>query len=188
MSERYEVNRTGASWGTGERDTRAVAPAGIWSRTQADQTSSSPGCKVNGHPRSRERGAHLPLIDLRQVTKAYRAPAGDVYALQGINLQVVPGEFVAVVGKSGAGKSTLINMVTGIDRPTSGQVCVGPYAVHAMGEDQIAAWRSREVGVIFQFFQLLPMLTCVQNVMLPMDFANQPRSPKEQRWASCCHW
>jgi ABC-type lipoprotein export system ATPase subunit len=121
------------------------------------------------------------LIDLRQVKKAYQTPAGDFYALKGIDLQVEPGEFVAVVGKSGAGKSTLINMVTGIDRPTSGQVCVGPYAVHGMNEDQIAAWRGRNVGVIFQFFQLLPMLTCAQNVMLPMDFVNLYNSPRERR-------
>jgi ABC-type lipoprotein export system ATPase subunit len=122
-----------------------------------------------------------PVIDLHQVKKAYQTPAGDFYALKGIDLQVQPGEFVAVVGKSGAGKSTLINMITGIDRPTSGQVRLGSYAIHEMNEDQIAAWRGRHVGVIFQFFQLLPMLTCAQNVMLPMDFAHRTRSPKERR-------
>ena len=122
-----------------------------------------------------------PLIDLRDLEKAYRTPAGDFLALKGIDLQVHRGEFVGVVGKSGAGKSTLINMVTGIDRPTGGQVRVGPYAVHQMKEDQIAAWRGQKVGVIFQFFQLLPMLTCAQNVMLPMDFANLYNSPRERR-------
>ena len=122
-----------------------------------------------------------PLIDLRDLEKAYRTPAGDFLALKGIDLQVHRGEFVGVVGKSGAGKSTLINMVTGIDRPTGGQVHVGPYAVHQMQEDQIAAWRGQKVGVIFQFFQLLPMLTCAQNVMLPMDFANLYNSPRERR-------
>jgi putative ABC transport system ATP-binding protein len=121
------------------------------------------------------------LIDLQQVKKAYQTPAGDYYALKGIDLRVQPGEFVAIVGKSGAGKSTLVNMVTGIDRPTTGQVYVGPHAVHEMSEDRIAAWRGQNVGVIFQFFQLLPMLTCAQNVMLPMDFANRYRSPKERR-------
>jgi putative ABC transport system ATP-binding protein len=121
------------------------------------------------------------LLDLRDLNKAYRTPAGEVHALKGIDLQVRSGEFVAVVGKSGAGKSTLINMVTGIDRPSSGQVCVGSHAVHEMSEDQIALWRGRNVGVVFQFFQLLPMLTCAQNVMLPMDFANLYHSPKEQR-------
>jgi putative ABC transport system ATP-binding protein len=122
-----------------------------------------------------------PLIDLRQVKKAYKTPAGDFYALKGIDLRIQPGEFIAVVGKSGAGKSTLINMITGIDRLTSGEVRVGPHAVHEMSEDQIAAWRGQSVGVIFQFFRLLPMLTCAQNVMLPMDFANRYHSLKERR-------
>jgi putative ABC transport system ATP-binding protein len=136
----------------------------------------------NGHGNNGHGPLPPPaLIDLAGVKKAYRTPAGDFYALKGIDLQVQAGEFVAVVGKSGAGKSTLINMVTGIDRPTAGQVQVGPHAVHRMGEDRIAAWRGRSVGVVFQFFQLLPMLTCVQNVMLPMDFANLYGSTQERR-------
>jgi ABC-type lipoprotein export system ATPase subunit len=121
------------------------------------------------------------LIELRGVRKAYSTPAGDVEALKGIDLQIKPGEFVAVVGKSGAGKSTLVNMVTGIDQPSSGVVRVGEYAIETMNEDQIAAWRGQNVGVVFQFFQLLPMLTCAQNVMLPMDFADLYRSPKGRR-------
>jgi ABC-type lipoprotein export system ATPase subunit len=121
-----------------------------------------------------------PLIDLKQLKKAYRTPAGPVSALKGIDLQVQAGEFVAVVGKSGAGKSTLINMLTGIDRPTAGEVRVGRHTIHAMSEDQIAAWRGQNVGVIFQFFLLLPMLTCAENVMLPMDFANRSHSTKER--------
>ena len=122
-----------------------------------------------------------PLIQVAGLTKAYRTPAGAFYALKDIDLHIWPGEFVAVVGKSGAGKSTLVNMVTGIDRPTTGQVRVGERDVHRMNEDQIAGWRGRTVGVIFQFFQLLPMLTCAQNVMLPMDFAGLYGSSKEQR-------
>ncbi len=122
-----------------------------------------------------------PLVDVSQLSKAYRTPAGDVYALKGIDLQVRQGEFVAIVGKSGAGKSTLVNMVTGIDRPTVGRIRVGSHAVHAMSEDQVAGWRGRNVGVIFQFFQLLPMLTVAQNVMLPMDFAGLYGSVKERR-------
>jgi len=122
-----------------------------------------------------------PLIQVTGLTKAYRTPAGAFYALKGIDLRIWPGEFVAVVGKSGAGKSTLVNMVTGIDRPTAGQVRIGQQEVHKMSEDQIAGWRGRSVGVIFQFFQLLPMLTCAQNVMLPMDFAGRYGSPREQR-------
>ena len=121
------------------------------------------------------------LIDLRGVQKAYETPAGDFLALKGIDLNIDRGEFVAVLGKSGAGKSTLINMVTGIDQPTAGEICVDRQAVHEMNEVQIAKWRGSNVGVIFQFFQLLPMLTCAQNVMLPMDFANLYNSPKERR-------
>jgi ABC-type lipoprotein export system ATPase subunit len=128
-------------------------------------------------------GSSLPerLIELRGLKKAYRTPAGDFYALKGIDLEVHPGEFVAVVGKSGAGKSTLINMLTGIDRPTAGEIRIGGREVHRMSEDQIAAWRGRHVGVVFQFFQLLPMLTCAQNVMLPMDFAGRYGSPRQRR-------
>ena len=137
----------------------------------------------NGRPRVAQEGivAGRPLIDLEAVEKAYRTPAGDFLALKGIDLRVQAGEFVAVAGKSGAGKSTLINMLTGIDRPTSGEIWVGPHAVHQMSEDEIASWRGRNVGVVFQFFQLLPMLTCAQNVMLPMDFANRYGSTREMR-------
>jgi putative ABC transport system ATP-binding protein len=106
--------------------------------------------------------------------------AGKFYALRGINLRVDTHEFVAVIGKSGSGKSTLINMITGIDRPTSGEVLVGDTAVHRLSEGQMATWRGRHVGVIFQFFQLLPTLTLVENVMLPMDFCNT--YPPRQRY------
>jgi len=112
------------------------------------------------------------LIELHQVVKTYEIAAGTFTALKGIDLQVDPGEFVTVVGKSGSGKSTLINMITGIDRPTSGEVLVGDTAVHKLNEGQIAVWRGHQVGVIFQFFQLLPTLTVVENIMLPMDFCN----------------
>ncbi|NIV38063.1 MAG: ATP-binding cassette domain-containing protein, partial [Anaerolineae bacterium] len=94
------------------------------------------------------------FIKLERVEKAYPTPAGDVCALKGIDLEVWEGEFVGIVGKSGAGKSTLVNMVAGIDKPTSGRVRVGTRAIHEMSEDQVARWRGRNVGVIFQFFQL----------------------------------
>jgi putative ABC transport system ATP-binding protein len=110
------------------------------------------------------------LIDLRQVVKTYESTAGTFTALKDIDLKVDDGEFVSIVGKSGSGKSTLINMVTGIDRPTAGEVLVGDTAVHTLSEEQIAVWRGRAIGVIFQFFQLLPTLTAVENVMLPMDY------------------
>jgi putative ABC transport system ATP-binding protein len=125
-----------------------------------------------------DRGA---LIHLKDVRKAYRTPAGDFLALKGIDLQVLEGELLAVVGKSGAGKSTLVNMVTGIDRPSSGEIRVGSQAIQNMNEDQVATWRGKHVGVVFQFFQLLPMLTCAQNVMMPMDFAGLYSSPRERR-------
>jgi putative ABC transport system ATP-binding protein len=121
------------------------------------------------------------LIRLEDVRKAYKTPAGDFLALKGIDLQVQEGEFLAVVGKSGAGKSTLVNMITGIDRPSAGAIRVGTQAIQDMNEDQIATWRGKHVGVVFQFFQLLPMLTCAENVMMPMDFAGLYNGPRERR-------
>jgi putative ABC transport system ATP-binding protein len=106
------------------------------------------------------------------VVKSYQTAAGPFTALVGVDLRVGTGEFVSIVGKSGSGKSTLINMITGIDRPTSGQVLVAGTPVHTLNEEQIAVWRGRALGVIFQFFQLLPTLTAVENVMLPMDYCH----------------
>ncbi|MBN2392209.1 MAG: ABC transporter ATP-binding protein [Anaerolineae bacterium] len=122
------------------------------------------------------------LVELCQVTKVYSGAAGEFVALKGVDLTVRPGEFVAIVGKSGSGKSTLINVLTGIDRPTSGEVWVDGAAVHTLNEEQIALWRGRSVGVIFQFFQLLPTLTAVENVLLPMDYtATVPRAQRPER-------
>lgn len=121
------------------------------------------------------------LIVLRNLKKAYQTPVGDFWALKGIDLQIERGELVAIEGKSGAGKSTLINMISGIDKPTSGEVYVNSRPIHTLGEGQIAKWRGRNMGVIFQFFQLMPMLTCLENVMLPMDFCNMYGSQKARR-------
>ena len=121
-----------------------------------------------------------PLIELSGVKKAYHTPAGDFYALRGVDLTIRTGEFVALSGRSGAGKSTLINLVSGIDRATAGEIWVDDQAVHHMSEAQLTRWRGQQVGVIFQSFQLMPMLTCVQNVMLPMDFAKLYNSPRER--------
>jgi putative ABC transport system ATP-binding protein len=118
------------------------------------------------------------LIDIRAVEKAYQTPAGPFPALRGVDLQVDRGEFVAVIGKSGSGKSTLINMLTGIDRPTAGEVWVAGTNLGNMKEGKLAEWRGRNVGVVFQFFQLLPTLTNLENVMLPMDFCGV-FSPRE---------
>ena len=122
------------------------------------------------------------LIDLREVVKTYETAPGGLTVLKDISLEVNEGELVGVVGPSGSGKSTLLNMITGIDRPTDGEVLVGGEAVHALNENQLARWRGKNVGVIFQFFQLLPTLTILENVMLPMDFCNayKPRERKER--------
>jgi putative ABC transport system ATP-binding protein len=109
-------------------------------------------------------------IELRNVAKTYVSPAGSFEALRGIDLRIGKGEFLAVVGKSGSGKSTLLNMLTGIDRPSSGEVLVGRTSLHRLSEGKTASWRGRNVGIVFQFFQLLPTLTIAENVMLSMDF------------------
>jgi len=121
-----------------------------------------------------------PLIHLRQVVKEYRSLAGDVLALEGIDLQVKKGEFLVVTGKSGAGKTTLVNMITGLDKSTSGEIWVDGTPVHKLGTEKAARWRGRTVGVVFQTFELLPTLTVLQNVMLPMDFAHR-YSIRQQR-------
>ena len=128
-----------------------------WNRSAASMNG-------NTQPRTQH------LIELRNVVKTYQSTAGAFTALKGIDLRIEPGEFVAVIGKSGSGKSTLINMITGIDRPSSGEVLVAGAAVHTLSEGQMAIWRGRSIGVVFQFFQLLPTLTLAENVMLPMDF------------------
>ncbi len=126
---------------------------------------------VNGvHP---EAVAGSAIIDLRNVIKVYETPAGPFTALKGIDLAVDRGEFLAVVGKSGSGKSTLINMITGIDHPTDGEVIVADTPIRHLDEGRMAEWRGRTMGIIFQFFQLLPTLSVVENVMIPMDLAGR---------------
>ncbi len=122
------------------------------------------------------------LIELRNVVKAYDVAGGKFIALKGIDMQVGAGEFVAVVGKSGSGKSTLINMITGIDNPTSGEVLVASTPVHGLDQEQLTVWRGKNVGIVFQFFQLLPTLTVAENIVLPMDFCNTfpPRERMER--------
>ena len=113
-----------------------------------------------------------PLIRMTDVVKVYDSGEVPFTALRGINLDVGAGEFIGLIGKSGSGKTTLINMVTGIDRPTSGSVMIDGTPVHSLNENQLAVWRGKTIGVVFQFFQLLPTLTVAENVMLPMDFCN----------------
>jgi len=123
-----------------------------------------------------------PLVEMREIHKVFKTPAGDFPALKGITAHFFPGEFVAVVGKSGSGKSTLANMITGIDHPTSGEVRIGGTLVHHLNESQMSVWRGQNLGIVFQFFQLLPMLSLLENVMLPMDFgAAIPPGQREER-------
>ncbi|MGF1506671.1 MAG: ABC transporter ATP-binding protein [Chloroflexi bacterium] len=122
------------------------------------------------------------IITIRDLHKAYRTPAGDFPALRGVDLRVNRGDFMAVVGKSGAGKSTLINCVTGIDSPDSGEIHVDGSAVHTMGEDARSRWRGENLGVVFQFFQLLPNLTLIENITIAMDFRNSyPLRERKER-------
>jgi putative ABC transport system ATP-binding protein len=123
---------------------------------------------------------HKPIIEVKDVVKSFPVGDREVTILKGISFEVKQGEFVSIVGPSGNGKSTLLNMITGIDRPSEGEVIVTGQEVHQMNENRLAAWRGENVGVIFQFFQMLPALSLLQNVVMPMDFANK-YTPKERR-------
>ena len=111
-----------------------------------------------------------PLISMTGVTKQYASAAGPIVALREVSLEITQGEFVAIIGKSGSGKTTLINLLTGIDSPSTGIIRVASTDVHTLGQEDLSSWRGRSVGIVFQFFQLLPTLNVAENVMLPMDF------------------
>jgi len=134
----------------------------------------------NKNVQPRDGESRRPIIELRNVQKAYESAAGDFLALKGVDMKISAGEFVSIIGKSGSGKSTLLNMITGIDRPTRGEVLVNGTAVHGLDENQLAGWRGESMGIIFQFFQLLPSLSLMQNVILPMDLAGKYK-PRERR-------
>jgi putative ABC transport system ATP-binding protein len=116
-----------------------------------------------------------PIIRLRGVVKIYPSAAGDFKALKGIDLDVYPGEFLAIFGKSGAGKTTLINMITGVDQLSAGEVWVGDLPIHSLNENQLARWRGRNLGIIYQSFHLMPTLSLLDNVILPMDMCGKFR-------------
>jgi ABC-type lipoprotein export system ATPase subunit len=127
-------------------------------------------------------GSHKAAIELRQVVKKFKNAAGEFPVLKGVDITLREHEFISIIGKSGSGKSTLLNMITGIDHPTSGEVIVGGLNIYEMNESQRALWRGRNLGIVFQFFQLLPMLTLLENTMLPMDYCNvYPPSERPQR-------
>lgn len=125
---------------------------------------------TNGTSPNRPKPVTDHLISLNRVTKDYETPAGAFTALKTVDLKIAKGTFAAIVGKSGSGKSTLLNMITGIDRPTDGEIIINETAVHALNEDKTAVWRGKNVGIVFQFYQLMPTLTVLENVMMPMDF------------------
>jgi len=130
---------------------------------------------------SGSNGNH-PIIELQSVVKNYKTAIGDFPALKSVDLHIESGEFVSVIGKSGSGKSTLLNMITGIDRPTTGEVFVNQTAVHEMNENRMARWRGKNLGIVFQFFQLLPTISIIENIMLPMDFCRTyPMREREKR-------
>jgi putative ABC transport system ATP-binding protein len=156
----------------------SAAPASVaetrrrWARWRRQQERAARG---EGHMHPPDvAGLHADgaMIRLAGVAKDFETAAGLFTALDHIDLEISAGEFVAIVGKSGSGKSTLVNMITGIDRPTRGEVLVAGTPVHALSENELARWRGRYLGIVFQFFQLLPTLTVAENVMLPMDFGN----------------
>ena len=133
----------------------------------------------------RERKTAVPLITLERVEKVYRTGKLEYPALRGVDLEIGAGEMVAVVGPSGSGKTTIMNMITGIDRPTSGSVTVDGQAIDGLSEERLAVWRGRNVGIVFQFFQLLPTLTALENAMLPLDFAR--KGSKHERFEVAKH-
>ncbi len=126
-----------------------------------------------------------PIITVNNVYKTYRAGDADIPVLRGVSFDVLPGEFVAIVGPSGNGKTTLLNMMTGIDHPTRGAVTVNGKTLNTLSEDQLALWRGTDLGIVFQFFQLLPALSLLQNIILPMDFTKT--LPAKQRRERALH-
>ena len=123
---------------------------------------------------------HQPLIEMRDIYKVYKTHAGEFTALKGINADFYPGQFVSIIGKSGSGKSTLLNMITGIDRPSAGKIQIGDTFLQNLTESQFSEWRGKNLGIVFQFFQLLPMLSLLENTILPMDFCKMYTPPERE--------
>jgi putative ABC transport system ATP-binding protein len=134
---------------------------------------------MNPQPRAAE-----PIIELARVEKVYRSGRVGFPALSGVDLTITAGEMVAVTGPSGSGKSTIINLIAGIDRSTAGTVTVAGRHLEEMSEEQLAAWRGRTIGIVFQFFQLMPTLTAAENAALPLDLARIGTSHERRAAAS----
>ncbi len=124
--------------------------------------------------------ADAPILRTRELVKVYQTPAGKFEALKNVNIEIQSGEFIVIIGKSGAGKSTLVNMITGVDHLTSGEIWVGDTPIHTLNEDQMAWWRGRTVGVVYQSFQLMPTLSLLDNILLPMDFCGLYRPDESE--------
>jgi putative ABC transport system ATP-binding protein len=135
------------------------------------QSSAAASREAGSDDVERAVGPRTPIIRLGGIEKVYRSGRVQYQALRGVDLEVAPGELMAIVGPSGSGKSTILNIVTGIDRPTAGTVAVTGRDLNELDEEELAIWRGEHVGIVFQFFQLLPTLTARENVMLPLDFA-----------------
>ena len=133
---------------------------------------------MSAEPRPATAG---PMVDVRGVRKVYRRDAEEITVLDGINLQVPSGDFVALMGPSGSGKTTLLNLIAGIDRPTSGAVTVAGTDVAQLSESELARWRSRNVGFIFQFYNLIPVLTALENVELPLLLTRLGKKERRER-------
>jgi putative ABC transport system ATP-binding protein len=156
--------------GLGRILSRKQAANGRTDNSPADEEIMAETAHISANGKSH---AVADLIRIDDLVKDYDGPSGPIHVLKAVDLEVDQGEFVGIRGPSGSGKSTLLNMITGIDRPTAGQVIVAGQSLSDLNENELARWRGEKVGVIFQFFQLLPTLTVLENVVLPMDFARK---------------
>ncbi|MHC1785134.1 MAG: ABC transporter ATP-binding protein [Anaerolineaceae bacterium] len=146
------------------------APSPLEAKPRSNPESRLPSVEAVKHSPSSEEAQ--PLIRMLDIVKTYKTHAGDFPALKGVSADFYPGQFVSIIGKSGSGKSTLLNMLTGIDRPNSGTIQIGDTYLQKLSESEFSIWRGRNLGIVFQFFQLLPMLSLLENTILPMDFCN----------------
>lgn len=120
------------------------------------------------------------MISFKGLEKSYQSKSGDYYALKNITFNIKSGEYVIISGKSGSGKTTLLNVLTGVDKPTAGEVMVANNMINSFDEGKMANWRGNSIGIVFQFFQLIPTLSVVENVLLPMDLVSKIPTKKRK--------